>query len=135
MQLADGDNALNKVRCLAGIGLMQHALVSVACGAGLVCVYSWDYEKLVRCFLLYLSQAGYIVEDRSLVVRRAGTDNKNKLIRFSRENAANLRVSLLFDLFCFLRNGKTLLELLGDCQLLNEFNVLHSLASLFLSFA
>ena len=94
MEAPHGDNSALEVGIARGIRLVEHTLVAVACGTRLTRVDARDYEHLVLDLFLQLAQAGDVVKDGLLTVRRAGTDNEEKFVGFSAKNALYLLVAL-----------------------------------------
>lgn len=75
VQLADRDDALEHVRLLLGIRLVQHPFVADADGPRLVCIDARDDEDLVRDRILDLSETRDIVDHRVFVISGTGADD------------------------------------------------------------
>ena len=97
MQLADGDDALEHIGSFVGVGLVEHALVAVAGGAGLIGIDTGDDHHAILHALLYAAQSADVIEYRLAVVGRAGADDEQEFIRFAAEDGCDLGVSFGLD--------------------------------------
>ena len=80
------------------IGLVEHALVAHTDGTGLIRVDPRDNIERVFYLFLYPCQAPRIFEDSRFIIRRAGTDDKQKAPIFPRQDAPYFLVPPLLDL-------------------------------------
>ena len=64
VQGADGNNALEQVGRDARIGLMQHALITVAHGSGLVGIDAGNDQNFILDLLLHACKATDIIKHR-----------------------------------------------------------------------
>ena len=78
VQAADGDDALQHVGLLAGVGLVEHPLVAGTVGAGLIGVDPGDDAVLVLHLLLQGDKAADIVHHAVLPVGGAGADDEHQ---------------------------------------------------------
>ena len=63
------DKSRNKIHTFFGIGLMNNALVSVACGAGLVGIDPGDQDQLILDLLVDLRKPADIIANSLLIIR------------------------------------------------------------------
>lgn len=89
MQTADGNDALQHIRLLAGIRLMQHPLVAGAVGAGFVGIDAGDDQDLILYLFLQRDQTVDIIHYAVLAVGRTGADNHHQPMIASVENGAH----------------------------------------------
>ena len=68
VDVPDGDDALEHVRLMGGIGLVDHSLVALPVGAGLVGVDAGNDQQLFLHLLLDPDQPGDVVQHRFLRV-------------------------------------------------------------------
>ena len=122
MQITNGYDTLIHIRLRFRIGLMQHALVSLSSRSRLIGVNSWDNNHLIRNLLIQLAESGHILKHRFLMIRRARTDYKNKLITASIKRRSDLAIALCLDLHHTLRQRKFFLDLFGNRKLSVEIH-------------
>ena len=91
---------------------MQHALVSDTRGSRLICIYPRNDEDLVLNLLPDLGQAVHIVQNRFLIVRRAGADDEQELVAPAGEDPADLLITLLLCCRDLGGNGELFLQFL-----------------------
>ena len=106
MQLADGDDAVQKIGRLVGAGLVQHPLVALPRRARLVGVDARDDDELVREPLLHGDEAGDVFADGILAVRRTGPDDDEELVGCAGKDVADGGVAPRFDLGELRREGE-----------------------------
>ena len=106
VHFADGDDAAEQVRGFIGVRLVQHALVALARGAGLIGVDAWNENEAVFHLLVHTGKAAGVFADAFFVIRRAGADDDEKFIGLSAEHGGNLFIARGFDFFDVLRDGK-----------------------------
>ncbi len=92
MHFPHGDNASEKILPLAGIGLMDNALVSVPGSAGFVCVDSGDQDQPVLHFVVDFGKTLHVFADGILVVCGTGTDDDQKFIALPGDHGADLGI-------------------------------------------
>ena len=123
VHLPDGNEALEHVRLVARVGLMEHALVALAGSTGLVCVAAGDDEYLLLHFLLYLPQPLHIVHDAVGIIGGAGAYYKQEPVIPAGEYLLQLYIPL-FKASCHLAGERVhLLDLGGDGELAYKFHV------------
>ena len=123
VHFARRDQALENVRVAVRVGLVEHALVAVAGGAGLVAVDAGNEENLVLHLLLQAAQARDIVEHRVLSVGRARADEQHQAVVLSGEYVAHGAVVGLLLPGQFRGDGVHVADGLGRGQLTLEFHV------------
>ena len=123
VQLPDGDEALEHIRPCVRVGLVEHALVPLAGGAGLVRVAAGHDEDALGDLLLRLPQAAHIVEDAVLPVGGAGPDDEQQAVVLPGEYLLYLDVPLLEGPLHLRREGVHLLDLHGDGQPADKFQI------------
>ena len=123
MHLADGDQPLEHVRLTVGIGLVQHALVPVAGGAGLVAVNAGDDEDRVLHPLLQCPEPRRVLQHGVLPVGGAGADEQHQPLILPGDDGAYLPVVFLLLPRQLLRDGVHVLDGLWGGQLTFEFHV------------
>ena len=121
--LRDRDQTLENVRVAVRVGLVEHALVAVAGGAGLVAVDAGNEENLVLHLLLQAAQARDIVEHRVLSVGRARADEQHQAVVLSGEYVAHGAVIGLLLPGQLRGDGVHVADGLGRGQLTLEFHV------------
>ena len=114
MQIADGNDAAKHIGALGGVGLMEHALVACARGAGLIGVDTRDDDQLVRDLIRDATQSADIVQNRFAVVGGAGSDDQQNLVAPALKNRGDLRISCRLDLLHFGGKGVHFLDVLRD---------------------
>ena len=96
MKLTDGDYALKYIGNARRIRLMKHALIAVANGSRFICVYSGDYDELVRYLVRYFFKSRDILENGCFAVGGARSYYKNELVAFAGENGFYFVISFFF---------------------------------------
>ena len=114
MELAYGNQALEHIRRVERVRLMEHSLVTGTRSAGLVGIDARDDEDAVLHLFLHLAEPGNIVNDGIAPVRRTGTDDEQQSVIPPLEDVGNLAVVFLFGQSPFFRNGVHLLHFLRD---------------------
>ena len=133
MELTDGDDTLDKVRLIVGVGLVEHTLVAVARGTGLTGVDTGNDHDLVLNLFLNVSESGNVVENAILVVCGAGSDDEKELVGFTAEDLLDFDISRFLDRGELVSNGVHFLNFLRNRQFADEFHIHDSLPS-FLEF-
>ena len=128
MHPPDGDDARQQVGRLVRLGLVEHTLVALAGGAGLVRVDAGDEHETVGKPVVEGSQPRHIVADRVLVVGRAGPDDDDELVRTPGEDIADFRVAPRLDPGDLPGERVFRLEIRGQRQLLVQLHC-HMVAS------
>ena len=116
MQVAHRQNTTGHIRFLGGVGLMEHALVPVTGGAGLVGVNAGDQQQLVLYLLLHRAQAVDIFQHRVLAVGRTGPDDQNQAVIFTGKDFLDLLIALGLFLLQVRAQGKLRFNLLRRGQ-------------------
>ena len=131
MQTADGNDALQHIRLLAGIRLMQHSLVAGTVGAGFVGIDAGDDQDLILYLFLQRDQTVDIIHYAVLAVGRTGADNHHQPMIASVENGAHFLHPCCSHSGNLFGERKFLFNVHGNGQLPNESGILlHSLYSL-----
>ena len=125
VEAADGDDALQHVHILFGIGLVQQALVAVAGGAGLVGVDTGDQDQTVFHLLLQARQSLAVIHHRIFPVCGAGADDQHHLVALAGENVGDLLVTGGLDGGQLGGQGIPFLDLHGDGELSLEVHISH----------
>ena len=123
MQITDGDDTLEHIGTLVGIGLVEHALVAVARGAGLVGVNAGDDHDLIGHTVLYTAQSSDVIQHRLAVVCRAGADDEQEFIRFAAEDTGNLLIARRLDGRQLLADGVFCLDINRHGQFSVEMHI------------
>ena len=126
MKLSDRDKALKHILALGRVWLMYHSLIALTGGSGLIGVDSWDNKYLVLYLILNLCKAVNVIKNAVLSVGRAGTDDKQELIRLACKNISDLGISFSLDFLYFFGDRELLLDILRDRQLPDEIHIHHS---------
>ena len=125
VEAADGDDALQHVHILLGVGLVQEALVAVAGGPGLVGVDTGDQDQTVIDFLLQLRQTLAVIHHGVFPVGGAGADDQHHLVALAGENVGDLLVTGGLHGGQLGGQGVALLDLHGDGELSLEVHISH----------
>jgi len=126
VELSDRDKALKHILTLGGVWLMYHSLIALTGGSGLIGINSGDNKYLVLYLILNLCKAVNVIKNAVLSVGRAGTDDKQELIRLACKNISDLGISFSLDLLYFFGDRELLLDILRDRQLPDEIHIHHS---------
>ena len=123
MQLPDGDEALEHIRLMLRVRLVQHTLVALAGGAGLIGIAAGDDENFILHLLLHPAQPLHIVQHTVRMVGRAGTDDQQQALVLAGEDIFQLNIPLFKAASHLPGEGIHLLHLGGDGELAHEFHV------------
>ena len=93
MHIANCENSLKHIGFFVGVGLMEHSLISLTGSSRLVGINSRDNDNFILNLILNASKAGNVIEHRLVIIRRTGSDYKQKLIALTLENRLNLLVA------------------------------------------
>ena len=122
VQVADGHDALVHIGLGVGIGLVEHTLVALARGTGLVGVDAGDDDDLIRHLLLNSAETGNVFQHGLLVVSGARADDQDELVRGALKYGADARVARGLDLLHAGGQGVLLLHVPGDGELSVEIH-------------
>ena len=123
MQLPDGDEALEHIRLILRVRLVQHPLVALAGGTGLVGIAAGDNENLIFHLLLHPAQPLHIVQHAVRMVGRAGPDDQQQALVLAGEDFFQLDIPLFKTAGHLPGEGIHLLHLGGNGELAHEFHV------------
>ena len=123
MELTDGHDALVHIGLGVGVGLVEHTLVALTRGAGLVGVDAGDDDDLIGYLLLNSAEAGNVFQHRLAVVGGAGSDDQHELVRAAVEYGADALVALGLDPGHAGGQRELLLYILGDGELSVEIHL------------
>ena len=98
VHLTDCLYALDEIRLILRIWLMQHTLVSRTVCTRFIRIDSWNYKNLIFDLLSNGCQPAQIIKHGILIIRRARTDDCDKLIGFTGKYLLNLSISFCLDL-------------------------------------
>lgn len=125
-----GDKPLEHVRLGVGVRLVQHALIAVAGGPGLVAVDPGHDEYLLLHPLLQRTQAAHILQHRVLPVGGARPDQQHQPVVLPCDDRPDLAVVFLFLPGQRLRHRIHILDSLRCGQLAPELHIHTSLSFL-----
>ena len=125
VQVSDREQTCEQILGFLGVGLMSHSHISLACSAGLICIYSgYDYE-LVTDLFGDLSKARGIVKHSIFSVSRARADYEQHSVIFAAHNVSDLGITYFF-LFCvFGFKRKLFFDFLGYREFSQKFQKIH----------
>ena len=121
MQLADGQDTLEQIRCLFRIGLMKDPFISIPGGTWFIGIDAGNDDQVIFGVLLHLYQAGNIIAYGIFIVGRAGTDNDKKFVTVSGKDITDLLIPFVLYLGELLREGKLMSDFSRCRQLADEF--------------
>ena len=123
MQLADGDDARQQVLALFRVGLVQHALVAHALGAGLVGVHPGYDHQTVPDLLFHLRKPVHVVQHGVLPVSGAGPDDQQQPVVPARQDVRDLPIPRRLPAPHFLPDGIVPQQFLGKRHLPHKFHL------------
>ena len=123
MHVPHGNQALDHIGLLRGVGLRSNSLVAVAGGAGLIGVDSGHNQDLVLDLFLNRHQAANIIQHRVLPIRRTGADNQKNSVVLSGENICNLLIPFGLRRSALLGQRNRLLHLLRSGEFPEKFHI------------
>ena len=94
MQLTNGNQTCQHIGACVRVGLVEHSLVALPRGTGLIGVDAGDNQKLLLHLVLQGAQAVNVLHDRLLAVGRAGSDHQNQAVTLALKNVGNLSIPL-----------------------------------------
>ena len=112
MQMADCNQARQKVGRFFRIRLVEHPLISFAGGTRLIGIDSRHQDHLIPDSLLDGHQTADVITHRLLIVRRAGADNDYKPVAPPTDGILQLPILLFLALRHFRGNRIQFLDLL-----------------------
>ncbi len=92
MHFTHGDDAGQKVLPLAGVRLVDDAFIAVSGGAGFVGVDPGDQDQFIFYLVVDPGKPFYVLTDRILVIRGAGTDDDQKFVALAGDDGADLGI-------------------------------------------
>ena len=123
MQFADGDDARQQVLPLVRVGLVQHALVAHALGAGFVGVHPGYDHQTVPDLLFNLRKPVHVVQHGVLPVSGAGADDQQQAVVCASEDVRDLTVPRRLPALHFFPNRIVPQQLLGQGHPAHEFHL------------
>ena len=123
MQFPDGNQALEHIRLILRVRLMQHPFVALAGGTGLVGIAAGDNKNLILHLLLHPAQPLHIVQHAVRMVGRAGANDQQQPLVPAGEDILQLDIPLFKAAGHLPGKGVHLLHLGRDGQLAYKFHV------------
>ena len=124
MHMAHGDQSLDHIRLFQRIGLGRNALIAITGRTRLIRIDAGNHQDLILDLLLHRNQAGDIVNDRILPIRRAGADDQQQPMILTGENICDLLIPPRLGCRPLLGERNGLLHLFGRGKLAEKFHIL-----------
>ena len=103
--MADSQNTRQHVRLFLRIRLMNHSLIPLTCGSGLIGIDARNQNQFVFYLFLHPTQAVDIIADSIFIISGTGPDDDQKFITFSCEHLTDHLISLRLDFRNSICNG------------------------------
>jgi hypothetical protein len=102
---------------------VEHTLVALTCGAGLIGIDAGDDDDLIGYLLLDSAETGNICKDGLAVVGRARADDQDELVRATVEHGTDAFIQGGLDLYHMGGERILLFDILGDGELSVEIHL------------
>ena len=106
-----------------GIRLMEHALITLTGGSGLVGVDPGNQNEFIGNLLIQSAESGDVFQNWFFMICRAGTDDQQEFIGFTFKDFADLSVPLSLYSYHSFAERELLFDFLGDGKLSLEIHI------------